>query len=72
MQIYISKERDAITWEVRSTHDSNPKNWFSFDLVAELLGHNVDTGTMNTANAVLLKLEDRFFQFERINLIIVD
>ena len=54
VQIYICNERETITWEMRSLHDTRSKNWFSFDLIARLLGHEVATGVMDTANSDLL------------------
>ena len=54
MQIYICNERDELTWEMRSLHDSNKKNWFSIDLISKLLGHSTDTGLMNTDNCDFL------------------
>ena len=54
VQIYICNERGAITWEIRSLYDSSNKNWFSFDLVSHLLGHQVKSGIMNPENSALL------------------
>lgn len=54
LQICISSEREEITWQIRSLHDPKSRNWFSFDLVASLLGHEVSTGVMDAVNSVLL------------------
>jgi hypothetical protein len=54
VQIYISNERNEITFEMRSTYDSNKKNWFSFDLVMKLIGQDIRTGVMDENNAKLL------------------
>ncbi len=60
VQIYISKELAAstweweITWQMRSMHDSKKKNWFSFDLISQLLGRQVATGFMDDANSKFL------------------
>jgi hypothetical protein len=54
VQIYICNERDEITWQIRSMYDSRKKNWFSFDLVARLLNHEVATGIMGAVNSDLL------------------
>lgn len=54
MQVYISSERDAITFEMRSLYDSDNKNWFSFDLIGQALGYQAANGLMNEANADFL------------------
>ena len=54
MQIYVCNEREEMTWQVRSKHDPKNKNWFSFDLIAQLLGHKVATGVMDATNSDLL------------------
>jgi hypothetical protein len=54
VQVYISNERDQITWEMRSLYDSDKRNWFSFDLIARLLGSEIATGVMDPANSELL------------------
>jgi hypothetical protein len=45
---------EKITWQMRSVHDPKNKNWFSFDLIARLLGYEVATGVMDAANSDLL------------------
>jgi hypothetical protein len=54
VQIYLCNERDEITWQISSMYDSHRKNWFSFDLIAQLLGYEVGTGVMDTVNSELL------------------
>jgi hypothetical protein len=54
VQIFLSNEREELSWEMKSLHDSKKKNWFSFDLIARLLGHEVATGNMDAANSDLL------------------
>lgn len=53
-EIFISNERDEITWQIRSLYDSNNRNWFSFDLVAQLLGYQINTAIMDKKNSELL------------------
>lgn len=53
-EIFISNERDEITWQIRSLYDSDKRNWFSFDLVAQLLGCQVNTAIMDKKNSELL------------------
>lgn len=50
VQIYASNEREQITLQIRSLYDPNSKNWFSFDLVSQLLGQETPTGVMDAAN----------------------
>lgn len=54
VQIYICDERDQITLQMRSMHDSKKRNWFSFDLISQLLGRQAATGVMDPANATFL------------------
>jgi len=54
VQIYLSNEREQITWQIRSMYDPNTRNWFSFDLIARLLGHEISTGVMDAENSDLL------------------
>src|SRR3954468_20839651 len=54
VQIYIANEGEQITWEMRSVYDGRKRNWFSFDLVARLLGYEPETGVMNSSNSELL------------------
>jgi len=54
LQIYVSNEREQITLQIRSVHDPKSKNWFSFDLIARLLGQKVPTGLMDATNCELL------------------
>ena len=65
VEMFIGNEREELTWRIRSTYDSSKRNWFSFDLVAQLLGHDVSTGVMTEENCELLKKDlpeilDRF------------
>jgi hypothetical protein len=69
LQIYISSELEAITCEVRSLHDTRSRDWFSFDLIAGLLGHQVESGLMNSTNRQLLSrlLPDIVNRFKKEN-----
>lgn len=66
VQIYISYERDELTWEMRSLYDSNNKNWFSIDLISKLLGRTTDTGLMDPANCDFLSrnIDDIMIRFQ--------
>jgi hypothetical protein len=52
VQIHFSYERGDRILYLRSLYDTNKKNWFSIDLIAQLLGSKVETGLMDEANGV--------------------
>ena len=70
VQIYISNEKEQITWQIRSLHDPKSKNWFSFDLIAKLLNFEVCTGLMDAVNSDILSknLNEIINQFEKNNI----
>jgi hypothetical protein len=55
VQIMVSNERNDLLWKIRSLHDPDEWNWFSFDLFAGTIGCEVMTALMTSENSELLK-----------------
>ena len=53
--VFVATERDQVSWWIRSKYDKDRRNWFSIDLVAQLLEETLVTGIMDSASEVFLR-----------------
>jgi hypothetical protein len=51
VQLHLSYERGEFIMSLRSLYDPNKKNWFSIDLILQLLGRKPETGLMDETNS---------------------
>lgn len=54
VQLHLVCERNELVLQFRSVYDTKKKNWFSIDLISELLGRNARTGLMDDENCSFL------------------